>query len=38
MMMQGERVYLRPFKDSDAAKLLEWGQNSRYHDLAGFAQ
>lgn len=38
MMMQGERVYLRPFEYSDAAKLLEWGQNSRYHDLAGFAQ
>lgn len=33
-----KRVFLRPFKKSDAPALLRWGQNKYYQRLAGFGR
>lgn len=35
-MLDGKRIYLRRFQVTDAPVLLKWGQNHRYHRLAGF--
>lgn len=35
-MLESKRIYLRRFEEKDAAELLKWGSNSRYHDMAGF--
>lgn len=35
-MLESKRVYLRHFEEKDARQLLKWGQDTRYHDLAGF--
>lgn len=37
-MLESKRIYLRRFEENDAAQLLKWGLNSRYHDMAGFEQ
>lgn len=37
-MLESKRVYLRHFAEKDAAQLLKWGKNPRYHEMAGFAQ
>lgn len=34
--MEEQEIFLRHFTIEDAPTLLEWGQNSRYHQLAGF--
>lgn len=36
-MLQGRRIFLRRFRESDAPLILRWGQNERYKRLAGFA-
>lgn len=36
MMLTGKRIFLRRFQEKDAPTLLKWGQNERYHTLAGF--
>lgn len=36
MIIEDKRVFLRDFQVSDAVVLLKWGQNQRYHKLAGF--
>lgn len=36
IIIKGKRIYLRRFKFSDARVLLKWGENSRYHQMAGF--
>lgn len=35
-MLESKRIYLRRFEEKDATKLLRWGSNTRYHDMAGF--
>lgn len=35
-MIEGKRIFLRRFQVGDAPVLLKWGQNPRYHRLAGF--
>jgi hypothetical protein len=35
-MLESKRIYLRRFEEGDAPLLLRWGQNARYHDMAGF--
>lgn len=35
-MLESKRIYLRRFEEKDAAQLLKWGTNKRYHDMAGF--
>ncbi len=35
-MLTGERIFLRRFQMKDAPVLLKWGQQDRYHKLAGF--
>lgn len=37
-MLESKRIYLRRFEEKDAAQLLKWGTNKRYHDMAGFEQ
>ena len=36
LMLESKRIYLRRFEEKDAATLLKWGQNERYHAMAGF--
>lgn len=36
VMITGERIFLRRFQMADFSVLYQWGQNRRYHDLAGF--
>ena len=38
LMLESKRIYLRRFEEKDAPLLLKWGQNTRYHDMAGFEQ
>lgn len=38
LMLESKRIYLRRFEEKDAATLLRWGQNERYHAMAGFQQ
>ncbi|RVU70128.1 MULTISPECIES: GNAT family N-acetyltransferase [Lactobacillus] len=35
-MLVGKRIFLRRFQVEDAPVLLKWGQDERYHRLAGF--
>lgn len=35
-MLESKRIYLRRFEEGDAPLLLRWGQNARYHYMAGF--
>lgn len=37
-MIENERIYLRKFELKDAPVLYKWGQNPRFHELAGFNQ
>lgn len=37
-MIEDEEIYLRNFELRDASVLYVWGQNSRFHKLAGFNQ
>lgn len=36
VMLTGKRIFLRRFQIEDAPVLLKWGQQERYHKLAGF--
>lgn len=36
MMLESKRIYLRSFAEKDAPIMLKWGNNPRYHDMAGF--
>ena len=36
MMIKGKRIFLRRFQVEDASILLKWGENPRYHKMAGF--
>lgn len=35
-MLEGKRVFLRHFVETDAPTLLKWGQDEHYHKLAAF--
>lgn len=36
VMLTGKRIFLRRFQIEDAPVLLKWGEQERYHKLAGF--